>query len=77
MFNAKLFNEASKKVPYKYLLANLVSIRTKQIMNGANPLVEVEDAHPIDIALQEIAEGLIEPRQADILATEDDIFSAS
>jgi len=77
MFDAKLYNEASKKVPYKYLLANLVSIRTKQIMNGADPLVEAEGAHPIDIALQEIAEGLIEPKQTDILTTEDDIFSTS
>jgi len=35
----------------------------RQIINGSDPLVEVEDMSPMDIALKEIAEGMIEPRK--------------
>jgi len=63
MFDPVLYNEAVKKVPKKYLLANLVSMRMRQIINGSDPLVEVEDMSPMDIALKEIAEGVIEPRK--------------
>lgn len=76
MFNTELYAKAVKKITDKYLLANIVSIRTRQLINGADPLVDPEDMEPMDIALKEISEGMIEPKKADIFSTEEDIFSS-
>ncbi len=73
MFNTELFLLASKKITHKYLLTNVVSMRTRQIINGAEPLVEAEGMEPMDIALKEIAEGMIEPRKEEI-ATGEELF---
>ncbi|MBI4666112.1 MAG: DNA-directed RNA polymerase subunit omega [Nitrospinae bacterium] len=63
MFNADLFTKALNKVEHKYLLANLVSMRMRQLTKGEPSLVDPLDMEPIDIALKEISEGLIEPRK--------------
>lgn len=68
MFNSDLYNEAFKVISKKYLLASMVAMRVRQLQQGADPLVEPEDLHPIDIALKEIAEGMIEPRKEEIAA---------
>jgi DNA-directed RNA polymerase subunit omega len=44
----------------RYKLAVLVSKRAEQLTRGAEPLVETtKDMKPVDIALNEIAEGKI------------------
>ncbi len=44
--------------------------RARQIANGAEPLVEVENDKPTVIALREIAEGLIDEERVDLLQAE-------
>lgn len=70
MFNTQLYAEAAAKIDEKYLLANLVSMRIRQLVNGADPLVDPEDLKPMDIALKEIAEGLISVREPDGVSEE-------
>lgn len=74
MFEADFYNKALEKTEKKYLLANLVSMRMRQLINGADPLVEAEDMGPMDIALKEIAEGMIEHRRMDEAPSGEDIF---
>ena len=45
----------------KFVLANLAAKRAKQIKEGAPPLVRIDSAHPLSIALAEIAAGKIKP----------------
>jgi len=73
MFNPDLYNKALGKVPEKYLLANLVAMRMRQLIKGDPPMLDPEDMKPMDVALKEIAEGLIEPRKEEI-PTGGDIF---
>lgn len=42
-----------------YRLVILAAKRAKQLRQGEKPLVECESARPTDIALKEIAEGLV------------------
>ncbi len=74
MFNTELYQKATEKIPEKYLLANLVTIRMRQLINGADPMVDPEDLKPLDIALKEIIEGMIEPRKAETVMTGEEIF---
>ncbi|MBI5814002.1 MAG: DNA-directed RNA polymerase subunit omega [Nitrospinae bacterium] len=66
MFNPELYNKALQKVPQKYLLANLIAMRMRQLIKGDPPMLDPEDMKPIDVALKEISEGLIEPRKEEI-----------
>lgn len=51
------------EMPYgKFVLANLAAKRAKQIREGAPPLVRIASAHPLSIALAEIAAGKIKPQ---------------
>ena len=77
MFDMELFQKATVKIPERYLLVNMVTIRTKQITNGADPLVDPEDLKPVDIALKEISEGMIIPHKEDILLSGDDLLSGN
>lgn len=45
----------------RYLLASAVSKRVDQLLNGAKPMINKDPAkvEPTDIALEEIAKGLI------------------
>lgn len=45
----------------KFVLTNLAAKRAKQIKEGAPPLVRIDSAHPLSIALAEIAAGKIKP----------------
>lgn len=45
----------------KFILTNLAAKRAKQIKEGAPPLVRIDSAHPLSIALAEIAAGKIKP----------------
>lgn len=71
MFDTYLYGQAQKKITHKYLLANVVTMRMSQLMEGADPLVDSENMLPINIALKEIAEGLIEPHREEITSGED------
>lgn len=71
MFNTALYAQAIEKIPQKYLLTNLISIRARQIINGADPLVEAEGLSPIDTALKEVAEEMIKPRKGEVTTGED------
>ena len=57
--NSELLKQAHEKVKSTPVLVNLVSKRTRELINGAKPLVRPEslDIDKCDIALQEIAEG--------------------
>ncbi|MBF0171218.1 MAG: DNA-directed RNA polymerase subunit omega [Nitrospinae bacterium] len=60
MFNTELYAAAAAKIPEKYLLTNLVSMRARQIQDRtSDPMIDPTDLSPIDIALKEIAEGLL------------------
>jgi DNA-directed RNA polymerase omega subunit len=74
MFNTKLYAAAAEKITHKYLLTNMVSMRARQIEDGADPMVDPEDLTPIDIALKEIAEGLVTPKAVEEVTTADDLF---
>ena len=54
--------KALEKVDYdRYLLSVAVAKRVKELSNGAKPLVVVKkNTQPTEIAIREIAEGLIE-----------------
>ena len=44
--------------------------RARQVANGAEPMVEEENDKPTVIALREIAGGLIDPENVDVLQAE-------
>jgi len=59
--------EALEKVNYdRYLLAQAVAKRVNELLNGAKPLVELPKKHmqPTEIAILEIAKGLIKVTEA-------------
>ena len=58
----KINAKALERVDYdRYLLAVAVAKRVEALAKGAKPLVQVEkNTQPTEIAIREIAEGLIE-----------------
>lgn len=48
-----------KRVDSRYTLCILIAKRTKQLMNGANKLVECSSNKEVSIAVNEINEGMI------------------
>ncbi len=73
MFNTELYAAAAAKVPEKYLLTNMVSMRARQIEDRtSDPMIDPEGLSPIDIALKEIAEGLLTHQWGEEEATESD-----
>lgn len=76
MFSLELYTAASKKVPQRYLLANLVTMRVRQLTRGADPLVDPEDMQVVDVALKEIATGMVEPRK-EVAPTSEDLFKTT
>jgi DNA-directed RNA polymerase subunit omega len=53
--------DCTEKVPNRFHLVQMASIRTKQLKKGARPLVEAEDNKEVVVALREIAAGYIQP----------------
>ncbi len=74
MFDSRYLNEALEVVPQKYLLAKLVTMRMRQLIDGADPLVDAEGLEHIDTALKEISEGMIAPHKEEI-PTGEDLFA--
>jgi DNA-directed RNA polymerase subunit omega len=53
--------DCTEKVPNRFHLVQMAAIRAKQLMKGANPLVQNEENKEIVVSLREIAEGLVTP----------------
>jgi DNA-directed RNA polymerase subunit omega len=53
--------DCTEKVPNRFHLVQMASIRTKQLKKGARPLVQADDNKEVVIALREIAAGYIRP----------------
>jgi len=53
--------DCTEKVPNRFHLVQMASIRTKQLKKGARALVEAEDNKEVVVALREIAAGYIKP----------------
>ncbi len=56
--------DCTEKVPNRFHLVKMASIRTKQLKKGAQPLVATENKEVVT-ALREIAEGLVKPDYPD------------
>ncbi len=50
-----------EKVPNRFHLVQMASIRTKQLKKGARPLVRADDNKAVVLSLREIAAGYIKP----------------
>ena len=50
-----------EKVPNRFHLVQMASIRTKQLKKGARALVEADDNKEVVVSLREIAAGYIQP----------------
>ena len=55
-----------ERVPNRFHLVQMASIRTKQLKKGARALVGSEGNKEVVMALREIAAGLIRPDCADV-----------
>ena len=53
--------DCTEKVPNRFHLVQIASIRTKQLKKGAKALVAAEDNKEVVVALREIAAGFITP----------------
>lgn len=58
VLTGKYLNECLKKYP-RFQLIHMVSRRVNELQDGAKPLVKAKLNSPVEIALQEIAEGKI------------------
>jgi DNA-directed RNA polymerase subunit omega len=53
--------DCTQRVPNRFHLVQMASIRTKQLKKGARPLVQSEENKEVVLALREIAAGYIKP----------------
>jgi DNA-directed RNA polymerase subunit omega len=53
--------DCTEKVPNRFHLVQMASIRTKQLKKGARALVASEGNKEVVVALREIAAGFIKP----------------
>jgi DNA-directed RNA polymerase subunit omega len=60
--------DCTEKVPNRFHLVQMASIRTKQLKKGARALVQGEDNKEVVVALREIAAGYI---KADVPESQD------
>ena len=60
------------KVDCRYTLAVEASMRTRQLIGGAQPLVTPKDTKPLVIAIEEINRGLISYTRDEKAAEEDE-----
>ena len=57
--------DCMEKVPNRFHLVRMASIRAKQLKKGARPLLTSEDNKEIVMSLREIAAGLVKPGKAE------------
>lgn len=57
--NTELLKKAHEKIQSVPILVNLISLRERELINGARPLVKPQslDEDKCDIALREVVEG--------------------
>ena len=55
--------ELSQKVDCRYTLVIEASKRARQLVGGAQPLIEAKDMKPVTIAIEEINRGLLTYRR--------------
>ncbi len=65
MYNPS-FNELSKLGDSRYTLVMLSAKRAREIVDGAEPLIETESTKPISIAIEEVLQGKIKYRRPEI-----------
>ena len=53
--------DCTEKVPNRFHLVQMASIRTKQLKKGARALVSADDNKEVVVSLREIAAGYIRP----------------
>ena len=53
--------DCTERVPNRFHLVQMASIRTKQLKKGAKSLVQADDNKEVVISLREIAAGYIRP----------------
>lgn len=59
--------DCMEKVPNRFHLVRMASIRAKQLKKGARPLLTADDNKEIVMSLREIAAGLVMPGKAEPL----------
>jgi DNA-directed RNA polymerase subunit omega len=57
-----------EKVPNRFHLVQMASIRAKQLKKGARPLLSSDENKQVVMALREIAAGLVKPGDAEASA---------
>lgn len=57
--NIPSFGEIEKITDSRYSLAMLVSGRARELVAGAEPLIDTETTKPVSVALEEILEGAV------------------
>ncbi len=62
--------DCTERVPNRFHLVQMASVRTKQLKKGARALVQTEDNKEVVIALREIAAGYILPDYPELGTTE-------
>lgn len=65
MYNPS-FNELSKIGDSRYTLVMLTAKRARQIVDGAEPLIETQSTKPVTIAIEEILERKVKYKKPDI-----------
>ncbi|NMB27614.1 MAG: DNA-directed RNA polymerase subunit omega [Tissierellia bacterium] len=58
MYNPSI-NELSKLGDSRYTLVMLAAKRSRELVEGAKPLIETDSTKPVSIAIEEIIEGKI------------------
>jgi DNA-directed RNA polymerase subunit omega len=57
--------DCMEKVPNRFHLVRMASIRAKQLKKGALPLLKSEENKHVVMSLREIAAGLVKPGEAE------------
>ena len=57
--------DCMEKVPNRFHLVQMASIRAKQLKKGARPLLSSEENKQVVMALREIAAGLVRPGEVE------------
>ncbi len=59
-------NELTEIAESRYTLVMLAAKRSRQIIDGAKPLIETESKKPVTIAIEEIIQGKVKYKEPDI-----------
>ncbi len=72
--NNSYLERAKKMIPDSQILSVIAARRAKQLSLGARPMIRCESPNQLDVALLEIAEGLLSYEfPEDVVATEGDV----